>query len=86
MYEKIVWNGATEEKTYIGPSTVVYRGTNRDVRYLHVDRLGSVEAVTTSTAASMFLTGTIRRLRPAPECGLHYRHRATTLERLQRDH
>jgi len=58
MYEKNSLNGATEEKTYIGPSTVVYRGTNRDVRYLHVDRLGSVEAVTTSTAASMFLTGT----------------------------
>ena len=47
-YERIVWSsGAVEEKTYIGPSVVVERnGATRDVRYLHLDHLGSTDAVT----------------------------------------
>jgi RHS repeat-associated protein len=52
LFERVVWNGVTEEKTYVGPETVIYRnGTIRDIRYLSLDRLGSVEAVTTSSAA-----------------------------------
>src|SRR5205823_9021974 len=49
IYERIDWSGGTtEEKTYIGPSVAVYHvvGGTRDVRYVHVDRLGSVDAVT----------------------------------------
>ncbi len=52
-YQRVDWSSRpTEEQVYIGPSVVVYQsGSTRDVRYLHLDRLGSVEAVTTSTAA-----------------------------------
>jgi RHS repeat-associated protein len=46
-YERIEWPASTEEKTYIGPSVTIYRnGATRDVRYLHLDRLGSTDAVT----------------------------------------
>jgi len=46
-YERIEWPAATEEKTYIGPSVVIYRnGAARDIRYLHLDRLGSTDTVT----------------------------------------
>jgi len=48
-YERIDWSGGpTEEKTYVGPSVAVYHvvGGTRDVRYVHMDRLGSVDAVT----------------------------------------
>ena len=52
-YQRVDWSSRpTEEQVYIGPSVVVYQsGSARDVRYLHLDRLGSVESVTTSTAA-----------------------------------
>lgn len=54
LYERVVWSNAadTEEKTYVGPSVVIYKqGSTRDVRYLHLDRLSSVEAVTTAGGA-----------------------------------
>jgi hypothetical protein len=52
-YQRVDWSSRpTEEQVYIGPSVVVYQsGSTRDVRYLHLDRLGSVESVTTSLAA-----------------------------------
>jgi len=52
-YERIDWTSTDcEEKTYIGPSVVIYmhNGANRDVRYLHVDRLDSTDSVTTAAA------------------------------------
>jgi RHS repeat-associated protein len=54
-YERIDWSSAvTEEKTYVGPSVMVYKqGTSRDVRYLHMDRLGSLDAVTSSAGAEL---------------------------------
>ena len=46
-YERVEWPANTEEKTYIGPSVTIYRnGATRDLRYLHLDRLGSTDAVT----------------------------------------
>lgn len=57
-YELTVWaDGMEEERSFIGPSTVVMRtlsqGTEtRVVRYQHVDRLGSVEAVTADGVAA----------------------------------
>src|SRR5207248_908072 len=54
-YERTDWSSATtEEKTYIGSSVVVYKqGSTRDVRYLHLDRLGSLDATTNSAGAEM---------------------------------
>jgi RHS repeat-associated protein len=52
LFEREIWNASTEERVYLGPSTVIHRlNASRDVRYLNLDRLGSVEAVTTATAA-----------------------------------
>jgi RHS repeat-associated protein len=48
-YERIDWDHqASEERTYCGPSVVVESkdGGQRKVHYLHVDRLGSSDAVT----------------------------------------
>jgi hypothetical protein len=48
-YELVVWSDLkTEERTYVGGSVVLYRasgGAWQD-RYQHLDRLGSVDAVT----------------------------------------
>jgi hypothetical protein len=55
-YERVDWSDGkqTEEHTYIGPSIAVYQsGAKHDVRYMHLDRLGSVEAVTSSSGAEM---------------------------------
>jgi RHS repeat-associated protein len=55
-YERVDWSDGetTEEHTYIGPSIAVYQsGSKRDVRYLHLDRLGSVEAVTNTLGAEV---------------------------------
>jgi RHS repeat-associated protein len=55
-YERVDWSDGkqTEEHTYIGPSIAVYQsGSKHDVRYMHLDRLGSVEAVTSSTGTEM---------------------------------
>jgi hypothetical protein len=55
-YERVDWSDGktTEEHTYIGPSIAVYQtGFKRDVRYLHLDRLGSVEAVTNTLGAEV---------------------------------
>ncbi len=52
-YERIDWTSVVyEEKTYIGPSVAIYNrsGTSHDVRYLHVDRLGSTDSVTNAGA------------------------------------
>jgi hypothetical protein len=51
-YERIAWSsGSVEEKTYIGPSVAIYRnGATRDVRYLHLDHLGSTDSVTNAGA------------------------------------
>jgi hypothetical protein len=51
-YERVAWSSSVvEEKTYIGTSVVIERsGTTQDVRYLHLDRLGSTDAVTNSGA------------------------------------
>src|SRR5262249_22000816 len=56
-YERIDWSSAsTEEKTYIGSSVTVYKQTTtRDVRYLHMDRLGSLDV--TSNSAGVELPG-----------------------------
>src|SRR5262249_11624843 len=50
-YELVNWaSRPDEEKTYVGPATVAYQsGSTRDIRYLLLDRLGSVEAVTTAS-------------------------------------
>jgi RHS repeat-associated protein len=55
LYERIDWSSAvSEEKTYIGPSVVVYQqGSTRDVRYLHHDRLGSLDSVTNPSGAEV---------------------------------
>jgi RHS repeat-associated protein len=55
VYERVDWSSAaSEEKTYISSSVEVYRQTNtRDVRYLHQDRLGSLDAVTNSSGAEV---------------------------------
>jgi RHS repeat-associated protein len=55
-YELTVWNdgsGRTEERTYVDGSVVVYRSSTdgRDVRYRHLDRLGSLDAVTATTTS-----------------------------------
>jgi RHS repeat-associated protein len=53
-YEWETWNGGqTEERTYAGASAVVYKqGTaSRAVRYVHRDRLGSVDAVTDASGS-----------------------------------
>jgi RHS repeat-associated protein len=55
-YERVDWSdGKTmEEHTYIGSSIAVYQsGSKRDVRYMHLDRLGSVEAVTNTLGAEV---------------------------------
>jgi RHS repeat-associated protein len=54
-YERVDWSSAvSEEKTYIGSSVVVYKqGGTRDVRYLHMDRLGSLDVVTSSAGAEL---------------------------------
>ena len=58
-YELVAWNDMEEERFYLGPNVVVdYRrhdaaGATRSVRYLHLDRLGSVEAVTTDGGAEL---------------------------------
>jgi RHS repeat-associated protein len=55
-YERVDWSDGktTEEHTYIGPSIAVYQsGSKRDVRYMHLDRLGSVEAVTNALGAEV---------------------------------
>ena len=49
LYERVDWDRKpSEERTYVGPSVVVEQqdGSARQVRYLHLDRLGSVDAVT----------------------------------------
>jgi hypothetical protein len=49
-YERVDWSDGkqTEEHTYIGPSIAVYQsGAKHDVRYLHLDRLGSVGDIDT---------------------------------------
>jgi RHS repeat-associated protein len=58
LYERVDWDQKTsEERTYIGPSVVVDgqdAGPNlRQVRYLHLDRLGSTDTVTDSTGGEM---------------------------------
>jgi RHS repeat-associated protein len=58
-YELVVWDYVrgdgvqTEERTYVGGSVVLYRanGGARQERYLHLDRLGSLDAVTDGTGA-----------------------------------
>jgi RHS repeat-associated protein len=55
-YERVDWSDGktTEEHTYIGPSIAIYQsGSKRDVRYMHLDRLGSVEAVTNTLGAEV---------------------------------
>jgi RHS repeat-associated protein len=51
-YELTVWgSGTVEERSYLG-SAVVYRQNGaREVRYQHLDRLGSLDAVTLDDAA-----------------------------------
>lgn len=51
-YEFVAWSDQEEERFYLGPNVMVQTkrtqlGTSRAVKYLHLDRLGSVEAVTT---------------------------------------
>jgi RHS repeat-associated protein len=46
-YERVEWDAQlTEERTYVGPSTVVGQQSGRQVFYLHLDRLGSPDATT----------------------------------------
>jgi RHS repeat-associated protein len=61
MYERVDWDQApSEERTYCGKSVVVEQkeqpggSVTREVRYLHVDRLGSTDAVTDSSGAERF--------------------------------
>ncbi len=52
-YERIDWSSTTyEEKTYIGPSVAIYNRnrSSREIRYLHVDRLGSTDSITNAGA------------------------------------
>jgi RHS repeat-associated protein len=52
-YERVAWSSsAVEEKTYIGTSVVIYNRnrSSREVRYLHVDQLGSTDSVTNAGA------------------------------------
>lgn len=47
LHEQFQRPGFIEEKTYVGTNVVIYSGGGlRDVRYLHLDQLGSVDAVT----------------------------------------
>jgi RHS repeat-associated protein len=48
LYERVDWDSKpNEERTYCGPSMVVeQKGATREVRYLHLDRLGSTDAAT----------------------------------------
>jgi RHS repeat-associated protein len=67
-YELTVWGpgsnapGLVEERTFVGGSVVVLTshlaagGRTREVRYQHVDRLGSVEAATKEDAGATLLT------------------------------
>jgi RHS repeat-associated protein len=54
-HELVVRNdtGETVERTYVGSSVVVVRSslTGREVRYQHLDRLGSLDAVTSSVTS-----------------------------------
>jgi RHS repeat-associated protein len=57
-YELVVWaDQQTEERTYVGGSVVLYRagGGARQDRYQHLDRLGSVDAVTDGNAQKVML-------------------------------
>ncbi len=48
-YELVAWDGgAIEERSYVGPSVVIYRRDSKpaEVRYRHGDRLNSLDAVT----------------------------------------
>jgi RHS repeat-associated protein len=57
-YELVVWGDLhTEERTYVGASVVVYRSDAgpRQVRYQHLDRLGSVDALTDGDAQKVML-------------------------------
>ena len=58
-YELVVWDSLqVEERAYVSPAVVTYRsGTTtpaavREVRYLHLDRLGSLDAVTRDDLAA----------------------------------
>jgi RHS repeat-associated protein len=56
VYERVEWDHqVSEERTYVGKSTVIESkaGALREVRYLHVDRLGSSDAATDSTGAEI---------------------------------
>jgi RHS repeat-associated protein len=65
VYERIDHDTApSEETTYCGKSTVIEQRSTltapfftRDVRYLHLDRLGSTEAVTAASGAEVFTDG-----------------------------
>jgi RHS repeat-associated protein len=48
LYERVDWDSKpNEERTYCGPSVVIeQKGATREVRYLHLDRLGSTDAAT----------------------------------------
>jgi hypothetical protein len=51
-YELVAWDsGMREERSYVGPSVVIYRGDSNaaEVRYRHGDRLNSLDAVTDSS-------------------------------------
>ena len=55
-YERIDWSSTSyEETTYIGPSVPIYdrNRSSRDVRYLHLDHLGSTDAVTNAGASEV---------------------------------
>lgn len=53
LFEDEVVAGSTEERVYLGQSVLVVStvGGSREVRYLHMDRLGSVETVTDAGGA-----------------------------------
>jgi len=85
MYEKIVWNGATEEKDLYRALTVVIPWHEPRCRLLHVDRLGSRRGGDHLDGGRVVLDrARIRRLR-SPGMRTSLPHRAITLERLQRD-
>ncbi len=62
-YELTVWPASgtarpapvEEERTYLGAAVVYRRGASREVRYQHVDRLGSLDAVTDESGAELMV-------------------------------